>query len=120
MTTIKRTLCAVLAAAMLVLAACRADAPQALRFEARPSLAFEPESPKALRVRRVGGAPAAGPGLRPGDLLVAVDGQLVSNREELERALAPRRVGECVELRWVRDGREQRGSAVLVAAEMPH
>lgn len=98
----------------------QADAPQALRFEARPSLAFEPESSKSLRVRRVGGGPAAGPGLRPGDLLVAVDGQLVSNREELERALAPRRVGECVELRWVRDGREQRGSAVLVAAEMPH
>ncbi|MFF4171377.1 trypsin-like peptidase domain-containing protein [Streptomyces sp. NPDC001744] len=52
------------------------------------------------------GGPAAGAGLRPGDVITKVDGQRVHNGEELIVKIRAHRPGDRLELTLTRDGRE--------------
>jgi regulator of sigma E protease len=53
----------------------------------------------------VEGSPAAAAGIRPGDEILALDGEPVSRFEEVQRHIQPR-AGQPVEVRLARDGRE--------------
>jgi S1-C subfamily serine protease len=65
-------------------------------------------------VRRVReGSPAAAVGLRPRDVIVAVDGVTVQSMSALKVALRSRRPGQAVDLRFLREGEEQRVVATL-------
>lgn len=54
----------------------------------------------------VAGSPAAAAGLRPGDLLVELDGEALETAEDLLAALRDREPGDQVDLTVVREGRE--------------
>ena len=58
-----------------------------------------------------GGAGRAG--LEPGDLIVAVDGEEISSVDELILAIRSNKVGDTVELTYLRDGRERTASVEL-------
>jgi S1-C subfamily serine protease len=64
----------------------------------------------------VEGSPAAGAGLRPEDLIVAVDGNPTATVDELQRLMVEELIGRPVKVKAVREGRvvERR----LVPAEM--
>lgn len=65
-------------------------------------------------VRRVReGSPAATAGLAPRDVIVAVDGATVQSMSALKVAVRGRRSGQAVDLRFLRDGKEQRVVATL-------
>jgi serine protease DegQ len=65
-------------------------------------------------VREVGeGTPAAGAGLRPGDVLTALGEQRLDTVEDFLGALRQRRPGDRVNLTIVRDGRQQQVEATL-------
>jgi serine protease Do len=53
----------------------------------------------------VTGSPAARAGLRPEDLIVAVDGQAMEDVGDLQRLMVAERIGKGVEVELVRDGR---------------
>ena len=59
------------------------------------------------------GSPAEKVGIRPGDVIVRIDGQLVESPAALQRLLADKKVGERLQVNVVRDGREY-----TVAAEV--
>jgi serine protease Do len=56
-------------------------------------------------VEVVDGSPAARAGLKPEDLIVAVDGRPVSDVGDLQRLMVAERIGEGLELDLVREGR---------------
>jgi S1-C subfamily serine protease len=56
-------------------------------------------------VEVVGGSPAARAGLRPEDLIVAVDGEPMADVGDLQRLMVADRIGRGVEVELVRDGR---------------
>jgi S1-C subfamily serine protease len=56
-------------------------------------------------VEVVTGSPAARAGLRPEDLIVAVDGQAMEDVGDLQRLMVAERIGKGVEVELVRDGR---------------
>jgi serine protease Do len=56
-------------------------------------------------VEVVGGSPAARAGLRPEDLIVAVDGEPMADVGDLQRLMVADRIGTGVEVELVRDGR---------------
>ena len=62
------------------------------------------------------GSAAAGAGLRPGDRILALDGQSVERFEQIQRYIQPR-AGQPVELRISRDGAEQALSVTPAARE---
>jgi serine protease Do len=55
-------------------------------------------------VEVVAGSPAARAGLRPEDLIVAVDGEPMSDVGDLQRLMVAERIGQGVEVEVVRDG----------------
>jgi S1-C subfamily serine protease len=55
-------------------------------------------------VEVVAGSPAARAGLRPEDLIVAVDGESMSDVGDLQRLMVAERIGQRVEVEVVRDG----------------
>ncbi len=55
-------------------------------------------------VEVVAGSPAARAGLRPEDLIVAVDGEPMSDVGDLQRLMVAERIGQGVEVEIVRDG----------------
>jgi S1-C subfamily serine protease len=55
-------------------------------------------------VEVVGGSPAARAGLRPEDLIVAVDGEPMADVGDLQRLMVADRIGRGVEVELVRDG----------------
>jgi S1-C subfamily serine protease len=55
-------------------------------------------------VEVVGGSPAARAGLRPEDLIVAVDGEPMADVGDLQRLMVADRIGKGVEVELVRDG----------------
>jgi S1-C subfamily serine protease len=55
-------------------------------------------------VEVVGGSPAARAGLRPEDLIVAVDGEPMGDVGDLQRLMVAERIGQGVEVDLVRDG----------------
>lgn len=72
------------------------------------------EVPGGVEVRRVQpGSFADRLGLRPGDLLVALDGAGVFGLSDLAFFAKLRAAGETAEARWIRDGALLEGSAVL-------
>lgn len=67
-------------------------------------------------VRRVrDGSPAAAVGLAPRDVIVAVDGVTVQSMSALKVTLRERRPGQAVDLRFLRDGKEQRVVTTLAS-----
>src|SRR6059058_3749143 len=56
-------------------------------------------------VEVVPGSPASAAGLRPEDLIVAVDGQLVEKVDDVQRLMVGDRIGETVALDVLREGR---------------
>jgi S1-C subfamily serine protease len=56
-------------------------------------------------VEVVPGSPASSAGLRPEDLIVAVDGQLVEKVDDVQRLMVGDRIGETVALDVLREGR---------------
>jgi S1-C subfamily serine protease len=55
-------------------------------------------------VEVVGGSPAARAGLRPEDLIVAVDGESMGDVGDLQRLMVAERIGQGIEAEVVRDG----------------
>ena len=53
----------------------------------------------------VDGSPAARAGLKPEDLIVAVDGRPVADVGDLQRLMVAERIGAGLELELVREGR---------------
>src|SRR3546814_6706995 len=81
-----------------------------------------PDLAEALRLPRTAGAviasveedtPAERAGLRPGDIVVAVNGRAVEDSADLRNAIGLMRAGSEVELTLLRDGREITVSARL-------
>ena len=64
------------------------------------------------------GTPAAKAGLKPGDLIIAVDGQTVTGDESLRKALEKTKPGRDVPLLISRDGKEQQLTATLAHPPM--
>jgi serine protease Do len=58
-------------------------------------------------------SPAARAGLKPGDVIVALDGAEVENATALTTNLAQRRPGDKVELTYIRDGRQAKVTVTL-------
>jgi S1-C subfamily serine protease len=56
-------------------------------------------------VEVVAGSPAARAGLRPEDLILAVDGQAMADVGDLQRLMVAERIGKGVDVELVRDGR---------------
>lgn len=68
-------------------------------------------------VEVVSGSPAERAGLRPEDLIVAVDGAPVADVGDLQRLMGADRIGREVTLELVRDGRSR--AVALVPVELP-
>lgn len=65
-------------------------------------------------VQRVSpGSGAEGAGLAQGDVIVSVDGKRVRTAEDVGQAVRAREPGDRVEIVYVRNGQEQRGTATL-------
>jgi len=65
-------------------------------------------------VRRVrAGSPAAGVGLRSGDVIVAVDGTTIESMSALKVLLRSRRPGQAVDITYIRNGAHHRAVATL-------
>jgi S1-C subfamily serine protease len=77
-------------------------------FEGRPSTPIG-----ALVEGIIGGGPADRLGLRPGDLIVAYDGERVETPEQLARWVLATPPGRAVTLVWVRRDTEHNGAVVL-------
>ena len=69
-------------------------------------------------VEVVEGSPAANAGLRPEDLIVDLNGQLVEGVDDLQRLMAGELIGERVVLTTVRDGRPEAVELVPVELEV--
>jgi len=59
-------------------------------------------------------SPADKAGLRVGDIIAQFAGQKISTTEELRQAIISSKIGEKVEIVFIRDGREHKTTAVLV------
>jgi serine protease Do len=76
------------------------------------------ERPRGALVESVeAGSPGERAGLKPGDVILAVDGQPVPHSEDLPRMIAPHHPGTPVKLAVWRDGKERDVSATLVAVQ---
>jgi S1-C subfamily serine protease len=72
-----------------------------------PRLARTLERDAAIEVVEVvSGSPADRAGVKPEDLIVEVDGQVVADVSALQRLMGPERIGIPVPVRIVRNGRE--------------
>jgi serine protease Do len=63
-------------------------------------------------------APAAGAGIKSGDVITAVNGEAVANPKELSRRIGAMRPGDSVKLTLIREGKEQTVSVKL--GELPN
>ncbi len=59
------------------------------------------------------GSPAQAAGLRPGDVLVELDGEPIGDAGALQRLMVGERIGRSVVARIIRDGRERLRTVVL-------
>jgi|HubBroStandDraft_4_1064222.scaffolds.fasta_scaffold117057_1 peroxiredoxin len=87
--------------------------------DVRPWLGIAMEADAAAAGVRVGhvvrGSPAEKAGLREGDHILRVAATAVSRGAEVVRAVGSHAVGDPVEIAFVRDGKEQRATALLAA-----
>jgi serine protease Do len=65
------------------------------------------------------GSPAERAGMRPGDVIVAIDGQPVTRSNELQRIVASRRPGDRVAVDVIRYGQRQQFQVQLAEAPAP-
>jgi S1-C subfamily serine protease len=79
--------------------------------DVRRNLGVDREGALVSEVEAGSGAEAAG--LKPRDLIVAIDGKPVSNSADVRAAVAAADPGESVEVRYVRDGDEHTVKATL-------
>lgn len=63
------------------------------------------------------GGPAAKAGLKPGDLITAFDGRVITGPEELIVAVRSHDVGEAVKLTYIRAGKSYEVTLILTAGE---
>jgi len=73
----------------------------------------------ALITQVVTGSAADHAGLRTGDIITAINGTPVKSPTELRNAVGLMRVGDRVEVRYLRDGKTQKVSAVISAPPAP-
>ena len=59
------------------------------------------------------GTPAESAGLRPGDVITAIDGEEITSSDELGSAIRRHRPGDRVEVRWQRGGVERSATVTL-------
>ncbi|MGE0583401.1 MAG: DegQ family serine endoprotease [Steroidobacteraceae bacterium] len=71
----------------------------------------------ALVSEVVQGSPADGAGLRPGDVITSINGQGVKSNTDLQNSIGLLRVGDKVDVGYIRDGKPRRATAVI--AETP-
>ncbi|MBI4414471.1 MAG: PDZ domain-containing protein, partial [candidate division NC10 bacterium] len=89
---------------------------QPVTREAAGSLGL-PDDRGALVSEVVAGSPAAAAGLKPGDVIVALDGKPVAEARDLPRLVAGRPVGSAVQVTFLRDGKRQ--TVRLTLGELP-
>ena len=76
--------------------------------------AFNIKSGKGVVISQVAeGSPASKAGIKPGDIVIAVDGKPVTNAAELRNAIGLQRVGSKVKLTLIREGKELRVDASI-------
>jgi putative serine protease PepD len=63
------------------------------------------------------GSPAEKAGLRGGDIVIALDGQVINGPEELIVAVRSKSVGDVVRVTYKRNGSEKTVSLTLIAAK---
>jgi putative serine protease PepD len=63
------------------------------------------------------GGPAAKAGLRPGDLIIEIDGKKVSSPEELIVEIRTHNVGEEVTITYLRGSKSREAKLLLVAGK---
>jgi len=71
------------------------------------------ENNGALVANVVAGGSAEALGLRPDDVIVAVDGHAIADPGELIARIAPHRAGDRVSIRWIRDGKLQSSEVAM-------
>ena len=71
----------------------------------------------ALVSRVVDGSPADSAGIRVGDVITSVNGQIVKSNSELHNTIGLLRVGDKVDIGLVRDGKPLRVTAVIAPAD---
>jgi putative serine protease PepD len=74
-----------------------------------------PEGDGALIQETQSGGPAARAGLRPGDIIVSVDGQKVSSMDDLISVLLTKEVGQVVHIEYTRNGARRATDARLAS-----
>jgi S1-C subfamily serine protease len=79
--------------------------------EVRENLGADRDGALVTEVEPGSGAEAAG--LRPRDLIIAIDGEPVSESADVRAAVAAAEPGDAVEVRYVRDGEERTAEATL-------
>ena len=72
-----------------------------------PALLDAPQGAGALVRRTPKGAPAAGAGIEPGDVIVAIDGQAVTEVDDVFQVLATHDAGDKVEVEVKRGSQER-------------
>jgi pimeloyl-ACP methyl ester carboxylesterase len=72
-----------------------------------------PDDRGARVIALVDGGSAKAAGLRPDDVIVAVDDQPVANPGDLVARIAPHHAGDRVSIRWLRDGRPETIEVVM-------
>jgi S1-C subfamily serine protease len=65
------------------------------------------------------GSPAEKAGIRPGDVIVRLNGEILENPNSLQRALAGRKVGSRIQLSVVRNGVEYPATVEVAALPTP-
>lgn len=71
----------------------------------------------ALVSEVVQGSPADGVGIRPGDVITSINGQNVKSNTDLQNSIGLLRVGDKVDVTYIRDGKPRHALAVI--AETP-
>lgn len=71
----------------------------------------------ALVSEVVQGSPADSAGIKPGDVITSINGQNIKSSTELQNSIGLLRVGDKVDVGFIRDGKSRRVSAVI--AETP-
>jgi len=78
-----------------------------------------PSGPGAAVVKTEAGSPAAKAGLKPGDIVTAIDGKRVTNTIDFEMLLLPKSAGDTCRVAVVRAGEKVQANLTLRKAPVP-